>query len=185
MIDTSKPYNYLGTFTGFNLRDDCAVPQLLTANEVIEWDHEADGDTDFAPSGDNAGMLMVFKKQVTSADLVNIDKLLTAIGDDSLYTFARIYYACEYEVEKLSNLTKAYIEDMNLHIFIGKFMFELRQEAAFELFELYYPEAFKGWDASRCDGLIFDIDKFLGSPSLQVEEINNIGELKVLIVNMQ
>jgi hypothetical protein len=59
----------------------------------------------------------------------------------------------------------------------------LRRQAAHELFELYYPEEYAVWEKSVCDGLIFDIDRFLGSPSFSVEEA--VGDEKALIVAPQ
>jgi len=61
---------------------------------------------------------------------------------------------------------------------------DLRKEAAFELFELYYPEEYRVWEQSHCDGLIFDPDQFLDSPGFSVEEIT-LSNRKALIVATQ
>ena len=188
MKDISKQFN-LGTFECFSLKDHCAVAKLFTADEVIEWDSDLNGEAQFWPSGDNAGMLMLFrhgvKRKIRQDELVSINRILTDIGDDSLNTFAKIFYATEYDGEILADLTRDYIDDMNLHVSTGTSMIELRQEAALEMFELYYPEAYKAWDESHCDGLTFDIDKFLSSPSLYVHPITDIGNIKVLIIDLR
>ena len=36
--------NDLGTFEGFNFREQCAIERILSANEVIEWDHDKKGE---------------------------------------------------------------------------------------------------------------------------------------------
>jgi len=73
------------------------------------------------------------------------------------------------------------VEDQPLSIFLGTSFLDLRRQAAFELFELYYPDAYRVWNESLCDGLIFDEDRFLDSPSWHVEELE-LGDTKALIV---
>ena len=68
-----------------------------------------------------------------------------------------------------------------MQVFTGSSFLDLRRETAYELFELYYPEAYQAWEKSLCDGLIFDTDRFLDSPSLWVEELE-LGEDAVLLV---
>jgi hypothetical protein len=76
------------------------------------------------------------------------------------------------------------VQDNCLHVFYGTNFTDLRREVAYELFELYYPEAYQAWQASLCDGLIFDGDRFLNSPSLWVEEVK-LGAEVVLLVAAQ
>ena len=53
--------------------------------------------------------------------------------------------------------------------------------AAYELFELYYPEEFRVWEKSSCDGLTFDVDSFLDSPAFSTAEYK-IGDERILVV---
>ncbi len=71
----------------------------------------------------------------------------------------------------LDDLTRDAIEEVFLDIFLGTSFIDLRKEAAYQLFETYYPEEYRIWEKSHCDGLIFDVDQFLDSPCWSVEEI--------------
>jgi len=176
----------LGTFEGFNFRDNGAIDHTLTADEVANWDHDANGEAEFWPSGEHDGVSLLFssKTAVTSAELIALDKLLEEIGDDSTSNFIRIYHVINilgYDICKLNAET---VDDACLHIFEGTSFIDLRREAAFELFELYYPEEYKIWEKSHCDGLIFDHDRFLDSPSFSTEEVT-VGDTKALIIAPQ
>ena len=176
----------LGTFEGFSFRDDQAIDHLLTAAEVIQWDHDADGEAEFWPSGDHAGVALVFagKSAVSDSDLLALDDLLNQLGDDSTFNFLRIHYAVSICGEELARLTRDKIEDLPVQCWEGTSFMDLRKEAAFELFELYYPEEYRVWEKSHCDGLIFDQDRFLDSPVFSVEEIQ-FGDRKALMVAAQ
>ena len=84
----------------------------------------------------------------------------------------------------LASLTAAEVEDQLVHVFLGTSLIDLRREAAFELFEVYYPDEYEVWEKSTCDGLIFDEDRFLDSPSFATEEVA-FGDRKALIVAPQ
>lgn len=176
----------LGTFEGFNFRDDGAIDRILSAQEVVEWDHDALGEAEFWPSGDHAGVALVFKWQtaVTASQLLALDRVLADLGDDSTLNCLRVHHAvgcCGYD---LASLTVEQVEDQCLHVFEGTSFLDLRKEAAFELFELYYPDEYRVWEKSQCDGLIFDQDRFLDSPTWSVEEVQ-LGDTKALIVAAQ
>ena len=176
----------LGTFEGFNFRQSSAIDRVLTGDEVVNWDHDANGEAEFWPSGDNAGVSLLFRGQtaVTGQELIEIDRVLQELGDDSTFNYLRIHHAVNGLGTYLTQLTGEQAEDQNIHVFEGDFLFELRRDAAFELFELYYPEAFAAWDKCNCDGLIFDEDRFLDSPVWSVEEVE-IGDRKALIIAPQ
>ena len=173
----------LGTFEGFNFRENSAIERVLTAEEVVNWDHDAEGEAEFWPSGENAGVAMLFKGQssVTGPQLLDLDRVLSELGDDSTANFLGIHYAVNTQGTYLSQLTGEQVQDQNVHLFEGDCFFDLRKDAAYELFELYYPEAYAAWEKSLCDGLVFDQDRFLDSPSWSVEEIE-MGTVKALIV---
>jgi hypothetical protein len=75
----------LGTFEGFNFRDQSAMWPNRTAQEVVDWDHDKDGEAEFWPSGDNEAVLVVFKGQssVAASKLMALDGLLHELGGDT------------------------------------------------------------------------------------------------------
>ena len=176
----------LGTFEGFNFKEDSAIARNLTAEEVVNWDHDAKGEAEFWPSGDNAGVAMLFKGQasVTCTELLDLDRVLLELGNDSFINYVRIHHEMNTQGTYLKDLTGEQVDCQDIHIFEGTSFMDLRKNAAYELFELFYPEAYKMWEACQCDGLIFDTDRFLDSPVWSVEEIQN-GDVKALIVAPQ
>lgn len=176
----------LGTFEGFSFRDSSAIEHILSAQEVIDWDHDRQGEAEFWPSGDHAGTFLLFRDQssVTSSELLDLDRLLQKLEGESLENFIRIYHAITVCGYHLSNLSCDSIEELDLHIFLGQSFYDLHQQAAYELFELYYPEAYEVWERTRCDGLIFDPRVFLDSPSFFTQELSIPGT-QVLLVSPQ
>ena len=176
----------LGTFEGFNFRNQEALDHLATADEVIGWDHDTKGEAEFWPSGDNAGVCLVFGSQssVTGPELIALDELLETLGHDSEEAYLQIYHALRYHGATICDLTTEQVEDTFTYIVTGDSFIDLRNDAAYDLFETYYPEAYQAWEKSLCDGLIFDVDRFLDSPSWSVEEVT-IGRHKALIISLQ
>lgn len=173
----------LGTFEGFNFRVNGAIERTLTADEVVNWDHDKNGEAEFWPSGDKAEVALVFsgKSAVCAGELIALDRLLKELGEASSVDYLRIYWLIQVCGEDIGNLTTEKVEDLFAHVFEGTSFLDLRKEAAYELFELYHPEAYKVWESCHCDGLIFDEDRFLDSPSFSVEEVV-LGDRKALIV---
>ena len=175
-----------GTFEGFNFRTQSPITRCLTAQEVVAWDHDRQGEAEFWPSGDSPEVSLVFqhRSSVTAAELLDLDRVLLELGDDSRASFLQIHYAVAICGAALPTLTVEKVQDNGLQVFYGTNFTDLRREVAYELFELYYPEAYQAWQASLCDGLIFDVDRFLNSPSLWVEEVK-LGAEVVLLVAAQ
>jgi len=173
----------LGTFEGFNFRTQSAIERVLTAVEVVAWDHDRNGEAEFWPAGDRAEVALLFKSKcaVTASELVDVDRLLNELGGDCSGNFLRIHYAINVSGVDLSALSAEMVEDQFLHVFIGTSFIDLRREAACELFELYYPEEYRMWEQSTCDGLIFDCDRFLSSPAMFVDEVT-LGDQKALLI---
>lgn len=173
----------LGTFHGFNFRDDGLIERTLTAEEVVKWDHDADGEAEFWPSGDHRGVELVFSRRtvITATQLTALDRVLTELGDNGEFNFLRIHYACAVLRLDLHELTGAEVEDQNLQIFTGSCFFEIRKDAAYELFETFFPEHFKFWETDSQGILTFDWDRFLDGPFWSVHEVD-LGDRKALLV---
>ena len=141
------------------------------------------GEAEFWPSGDSPGVALIFKGQtsVTASELKDLDRLLSELGGDSTENYLRIHIAQDHCSGNLATFSNRDIEDQDAQIYTGTSFIDLRREAAFELFELYYPDEYGVWEKSHCDGLIFDEDRFLDSPCFSTEELT-LGDQKVLIV---
>lgn len=173
----------LGSFEGFNFRSQSAIERELSAEDVIGWDHDRQGEAEFWPSGDQAGVALVFRDQnrVTATELLALDRLLEELGGDILENFLKLRHTLSVSTTDLCALTGAEVEDLDIHIFVGPNLWDLRREAAYELFELYYPEAYVVWEKSQCDGLVFDTDRFLDSPGWSVDEVRFANSVALIV----
>ena len=173
----------LGSFEGFNFRNQSAIECELSAEDVIGWDHDRLGEAEFWPSGDQAGVALIFRDQnrVTATELLALHRLLEELGGDILENFLKIRHMLSVSSKDLCGLTGVEVEDQNVHVFIGPNFWDLRREAAYELFELYYPEAYVVWEKSQCDGLVFDTDRFLDSPGWSVDEVGFANAVALIV----
>lgn len=173
----------LGAFEGFNFRDCCAISHCLSAEDVVNWDHDKQGEAEFWPAGDHPGVALVFTSRdaVPEGDLLALDRLLHELGGDHNVNFLRLHYAVNCQGYSLSELTAQQVDEQPLHIFQGESFLDLRREAAHELFALYFPEQYEAWEDIHCDGIIFDEDRFLDSGAWHLEEAT-LGDAKALIV---
>lgn len=173
----------LGEFEGFNFRDQAAIDRNLTADEVIDWDHDEAGEAEFWPAGDHAGVAAVFsrKSSITGSELQALDDLLTDLGNDDTATFLRIRYAIEDRGLDIHDLTADAVDDLTCYIFRGTNFGDLYREAGYELFETYYPELYAMWEKTPCDGLHFDPHDFLESPCFTLSEMTVGGEKWLLV----
>lgn len=173
-----------GTFEGFNFRDQSAIEQVLTAEDVANWDHDLDGEAEFWPDGDNEYIWLIFKSNsnVTVNDLFTLEHLLYELGDDSGETYLKIYYCIECLGYSLKDVTPDMVQDADCMVFSGDSFIESRREAAYEIFETYYPEEYAVWEKSLCDGLFFDEDRFLDSPVFSVTEVR-VGDQAILLIS--
>ena len=150
----------IGTFEGFIFRDQCAIFRTLTADDVIEWDHDANGEAEFWPAGDN-----VFTRGLLPG---------TACSGSEVQEVVRIFEeldGCPEELAKavylrdrgadLSEITRQAIDDSCLYVFGPGYFFEVTKNAAYELFETFWPDAYKQWEESDVPGLRFDPDDFM------------------------
>lgn len=174
--------NDLGTFEGFNHKTQEAIYPNVTAQEIIDWDHDGNGEAEFWHSGDIPAIARILDSDdVLPKDVVALDRLLSKLGDD-ISVLARIIYLTEDNGHRLQELDAETVEDSPVTIFSDSVSFiDLRRTAAYELFELYYPEEFQVWDKSTCDGLTFDTDRFLDSPCFSTAEYQ-FGEERILVI---
>jgi len=175
----------LGTFEGFNFRTQSAIYHPLSAQDVVNWDHDRQGEAEFWPSGDRPEVAILFRHRtgVTGSELVELDRLLAELGGDTVDNFLRIHHAVNTRGAALATLTRNAVEDNCLDVFLGSNFTDLRQEAAYQLFELFYPDEYKAWEKTTCDGLIFDTDRFLDSPAFSVEEVKLGNEVALLVAS--
>ena len=173
----------LGKFEGFNFRNQSAIARLVSAEEVVNWDHDRDGEAEFWPAGDVPEVALIFKgrSSVSGSELLDLDRILAEMGGDTRHNYLLIHYAVNLCGDSLEGLSEESVQDHCAQIFTGTNFTDVRREAAFELFELYYPEEFKVWERSLCDGLIFDQDRFLDSPCFCIEEVRMGDEVAVIV----
>jgi len=193
MSDTTEPKTAdapsltfdFGTFEGFNFRSQCAILNSLTAAEIVAWDPDRDGEAEFWPAGDAPAVALLFQRRtVTAAELLDLERLLTELGGDSTMNYLLLHYAVNIRGLPLEGLNREKVEDSGLDIFMGSNFTDVRREAAYELFELYYPEEYRAWEKIHCDGLSFDTDVFLDSPVFAVTEVK-LGEKVAVMVASQ
>lgn len=177
--------NGFGTFEGFNFRTNSAIERLLSAEEVIEWNHDTEGEAEFWPSGDSNGVSLLWKgKNVTGSEILALATLLEAFGSYYDEAFLKIYFAVNVQGNTLADLSADAVESMNVMVFRGANFYDVRKEAAFYLFETFYPDLFKVWDETPCDGLRFETDDFLDSPSWWTDEVQFGAEAVLLVVGV-
>jgi hypothetical protein len=182
----------LGTFEGFNFRNQAALDRNLTADEILDWDHDGAGEAEFWPAGDHPGVASVFdrKSAVTGYELEALDDLLRQLGQDDTETFLGIRYAVHDRGLDLTDLTAAEVEDAPLYLYRGTNFCDLYRgtnfcdlyrEAGYDLFQAYYPDLYALWEKTPCDGLHFDPVAFLESPGFTLTEVTLSGEKWLLV----
>jgi hypothetical protein len=173
----------LGTFEGLIFREPRAIERTLTAKDVIAWKHAADGEAVFWPSGDCPAMSLLFEDSatVTGRELRHIVDLLDAVGGDAEEMLLRLHVLVNLKRRELATVETSDIEDLNVHIFRGNCFRDLRKEAAYGLFERYWPELSALGDKIPLDGLRFETSDFLDSTLWQTEEID-LGRTNVVVV---
>ena len=78
-------------------------------------------------------------------------------------------------------LTAQEMDDVHPMIFYGATAMDARKEAAFELFETFWPELYKAWNEDSAGVLRFDWDDFIDSPIRATHEVRD-GEQTILMV---
>ena len=171
----------LGTFEGFNFRDQSAIERVLTAEDVINWDHDGEGEAEFWPSGEDPLVKGIFSGNVTGSELTTLAELLEQLDEDRTQSLLRIQFALNVLGNSLEDLTVRTLEDVQPMIFYGTTVSDARKEAAFELFETYWPDLYKAWNEDSVGILDFDWYAFIDSPIWATYE-TRVGEQAVLMV---
>ena len=174
--------NELGMFEGYNFREMSAIFPNHSAQEVVDWDHDEKGEAEFWPDGGHEGVALIFKGQssVTCRELLELDRLLSDLSSDDDEEFVRIAHMLSMGMA-LEGLTAESIQDECLYLFSDSSFYEARKEAAFELFEMFWPDAYKMWDESSVPGLDFDWERFLSGPEFSTSEYS-LGETRYVVV---
>jgi hypothetical protein len=150
----------IGEFEGFNFRSQSAILKTLTADEVLEWDHDKDGEAEFWPAGDNVftrGLLP--GSACTSSEVAEVLRIFEEL-DAEPQQLAKAVYLRDRGAD-LSDITRQAIEDSCFYVFGPGYFCDLEKEAAYELFETYWPDAYKQWEQNNVPGLHFDPEDFL------------------------
>lgn len=180
LTQTTTPC-FLGTFEGFNHRDQSAIEAVLTADEVIAWNHDERGEAEFWPSGDAPAMSGIFSRHVTGPELLAVRRLVEEVGGDEETVLLRIQFACTVLGEDLRELTVDALDDQQPSIFFGRNRWDVRKEAAYELFETFWPQQYKAWEQDSLGILRFDWEDFIDSPMWVTLEVS-LGEREALLV---
>ncbi|MBN9693300.1 MAG: hypothetical protein J0M24_23910 [Verrucomicrobia bacterium] len=172
-----------GHFEGFNFRSQSALEHTLSAQQVVDWNHDRQGEAEFWPTGNKPEISAIFEGQssVTAAELLALSDLLEELGGETVENYLAVYFAVNIQGGNLGELKAEGVQDRAPSCFLGDNFMDVRREAAFELFELYYPELYRAWESTPCDGLIFDTDRFLDSPSWTVAEVKLGSQVAVLV----
>jgi hypothetical protein len=155
----------------------------LTAQAVVDWDHKRDGETEFRPLGDRRELVLAIGegKAITAVELRAMDRLLHEMGGDTVEAFLRIRHAVTYLRRDLTSVTLADLNDPGLHLFFGSTLAELRESAADQLFERYWPEVYQSWNSTLCACLHLDADEFFRWVMSSVQTVT-LGQQFALMV---
>lgn len=169
--------NDLGTLLGFSFTSQCAIERTVTAEEILTYPEEAE----FWPSGDNALVAALLDWKTTKpSELLALDALMTQVGEHPLIAAIALIR----DGYRISEITEDLLDERSVHVFKADTFMSARKNAAYELFELYWPEAYKTWEAgSHPDGLHFDVEAFLDSPQCSVTEVE-LGPRCIVLVEM-
>lgn len=170
--------NELGFFEGFNFKTQSAICKQLTAEDVINWDHDEQGEAEFWPEGGNIFVRELLGTNCTGSELIEIDRIFSELHGCE-YELCKAVYLKSMHGHELEEITRDAIDDECLYVYGPNYYSDLEKEAAWDLFENFYPEAYKLAEGYSVPGLTFDEEQFLADCSmLRV----NTGEFKGYLV---
>ena len=123
----------LGMFEGFSFRHQSAIDHCLTAEEVLNWDHDAQGEAEFWPDGSNFIVTKLLPGTSFRADsLREVIRLFEEL-DGNEHELAKAVYLLD-RGESLENITREAIDDAGLYVCGPGYFTDMEKEAAYELF---------------------------------------------------
>ncbi len=146
---------------------------------MLDYPREAE----FWPAGDRPLVQALFESTsaVTPDELLRLDSLISECGEDTLIPAVALIR----DGYRLHEITAELVDESSYHVFESSNFIDARSEAAFSLFELYWPEAYASWETGQHpDGLHFDSERFLDSPQCSLTELS-IGERRIVLVRLQ
>ena len=155
----------LGYFEGFNFRDQCAIEKILTAEDVVNWDHDEDGEAEFWPEGSNVFVQALTDENCTGSNLREIDRIFLEL-DEEEHLLVKAVYLYQCESVALTDITRDRVEDVRPFVYGPGYFSDLKKEAAWDLFENLYPEACEFTQKHHTPGLSFDEENFLNECSI-------------------
>ena len=161
----------LGTFEGFNFRQGAAIDRLLTAQEVVGWEHDQHGEAEFWPSGDHAILSHLFPDRVTRYELQTLAALLSQMEGQAEANLLQICFACQAREIDLEDLTVERLDERFATVFEAATFYDARRAAAFELFETYWPDLYRAWESDSLGILRFEWEDFLDCGTWITQEL--------------
>lgn len=170
--------NDLGMFEGFNFRNQAAIPKLLTAQEVINWDHDKQGEAEFWPHNNNELAATVFKtlggKEVTANEIILVDKLLELEEYELVQVLAAVDdQGLHYCREKLEDNALELLDDYCFyhHSQTKEAFKSIKEESAWAYMEEHLPETYKILTEAHIPGLSFDPFEFFEDCCIRYFEV--------------
>ena len=159
---TRELENDLGYFEGFNFRTQSAIFGSLSAEDVVNWDHDGKGEAEFWPEGSNDFVRLLAHGNCSASDLIEMDRIISVLENDERELIKAVYLH-ENHGAKLEEITREAIDDACLYVYGVGYFSDLRKDAAWDLFETLYPEAYKLCESWSVPGVSFDEEDFLQS----------------------
>ncbi len=155
----------------------------MDLSEGREWDPEGQEDDESSLVRDLRALRVLFQGShaLDAKGMETALGLVAALDGDDLDSILRLHVLVNIQGMDLDAVTVAAMEELPLSTFRGENFHDVRREAAFELFQLYWPDLYAIWEKTPMDGLRFDVDAFLDSPSWVTEEVQ-LGSECVLLV---
>ena len=152
--------NHIGVFEGFNFRNQQAIDRLVTAEEVLAWDHDAKGEAEFWPDGSNPFVSKLLSRCTCTAEEVReVMRILDELDGEPVQLAKAIYL--KDRGLSLEEIGRHAVEESSLYVYGPGWFIDLEKRAAYELFELFWPEAYAFWEKNTVPGLIFDVENFM------------------------
>ncbi len=174
----------LGTFEVGHFGEQSAMGRTLSAMEVVAWNHGADGEAEFWPSGDHAGVsiLCADRSAVTGSDLLALDRALDALGGDDLDNFLRIHCAVNVHGMALDDITPERLDALCIRILRGTNFPDLWRAASQDIFDAYYAGDYRPAEETDYTQGTIALEDILEWECWHVEELRFGGDYVLLIV---